>query len=203
MANVYRVSVGGVVHNLSGLIPSGTATMSNNQFTGSFPGIVEYIDGIAIFLRNNIADSQSDCTLQINQLGFKPIFLSNNVSQRVSTEWKNGSSGLFIYDTSLNSGNGGWVFYSGVGGSSVSPSSTTPVMDGTASVGSETDFARGDHRHPSDTSKVSKSGDTMTGTLTCKNGTDYDTKQARNIFIISSSASLPSDGDNGDIALLY
>lgn len=34
-----------------------------------------------------------------------------------------------------------------------SPSSTTPVMDGTASVGSETNYARGDHRHPADTSK--------------------------------------------------
>ena len=34
-----------------------------------------------------------------------------------------------------------------------SPSSTTPLMDGTASVGSEANYARGDHRHPSDTSK--------------------------------------------------
>lgn len=34
-----------------------------------------------------------------------------------------------------------------------SPSSTTPLMDGTASVGSETNYARGDHRHPADTSK--------------------------------------------------
>lgn len=33
------------------------------------------------------------------------------------------------------------------------PSSTTPKMDGTASVGSETAFARGDHRHPTDTSR--------------------------------------------------
>lgn len=32
-------------------------------------------------------------------------------------------------------------------------STTTPKMDGTASVGTETAFARGDHRHPSDTSK--------------------------------------------------
>lgn len=32
-------------------------------------------------------------------------------------------------------------------------SSTTPLMDGTAAVGTETTFARGDHRHPSDTSK--------------------------------------------------
>lgn len=32
-------------------------------------------------------------------------------------------------------------------------SSTTPKMDGTAAVGSETAFARGDHRHPTDTSR--------------------------------------------------
>lgn len=36
----------------------------------------------------------------------------------------------------------------------VSPSSTTPKMNGTAAVGSETAFARGDHVHPSDTSRV-------------------------------------------------
>lgn len=35
-----------------------------------------------------------------------------------------------------------------------SPSSATPLMDGVASVGSSTDFARGDHVHPSDTTKL-------------------------------------------------
>lgn len=38
---------------------------------------------------------------------------------------------------------------------------TTPKMDGTAAVGSETKWAKGDHVHPSDTSKVSVS-DTIT-----------------------------------------
>ena len=33
-------------------------------------------------------------------------------------------------------------------------STTTPLMDGVATVGTETAFARGDHRHPSDTSKA-------------------------------------------------
>lgn len=33
------------------------------------------------------------------------------------------------------------------------PSSTTPLMDGTGAVGTETAFARGDHRHPTDTSR--------------------------------------------------
>lgn len=39
----------------------------------------------------------------------------------------------------------------------VSPSSTTPAMDGTAAVGTETAFARGDHVHPTDTSRAAAS----------------------------------------------
>lgn len=38
----------------------------------------------------------------------------------------------------------------------VAPSTTTPVMDGTAATGSENAFARGDHVHPSDSTKVDK-----------------------------------------------
>ena len=44
-------------------------------------------------------------------------------------------------------------------------STTTPAMDGTAAVGVETTFARGDHVHPSDTTKLDKAGDTMSGNL--------------------------------------
>lgn len=38
--------------------------------------------------------------------------------------------------------------------SGIEKSTTTPKMDGTASIGSETKFAAGDHVHPSDTSRV-------------------------------------------------
>lgn len=38
--------------------------------------------------------------------------------------------------------------------SAIQPTTTTPKMDGTASVGSETKYAKGDHVHPSDTSRV-------------------------------------------------
>ena len=44
--------------------------------------------------------------------------------------------------------------YAPNGGSSVSPYTSNPAMDGTASAGSSNDYARGDHVHPSDTSKV-------------------------------------------------
>lgn len=45
-----------------------------------------------------------------------------------------------------------------------SPSSTAPKANGTAAVGTETAFARGDHVHPSDTKKANLASPTFTGT---------------------------------------
>jgi len=50
--------------------------------------------------------------------------------------------------------------------SSVAPSNVNPLMDGTAASGVSALYSRGDHVHPSDTSRVAKAGDTMTGNLT-------------------------------------
>jgi hypothetical protein len=46
------------------------------------------------------------------------------------------------------------------------PGTAPPIMDSTATVGTSMLFSRQDHIHPSDTSRVAKSGDTMTGQLT-------------------------------------
>ena len=48
------------------------------------------------------------------------------------------------------------------------PSTINPLMDGTASQGVRGEFARSDHVHPSDTSRVKKEGDTVTGNLLVK-----------------------------------
>ena len=53
----------------------------------------------------------------------------------------------------------------GMSSGSVEPSSTTPAMDGVANVGSEGKFARGDHVHPSDTSRFAKAGDDLSGNV--------------------------------------
>lgn len=45
--------------------------------------------------------------------------------------------------------------YAPAGGSSVEPATANPSMDGTAAVGSSAKYAREDHVHPSDTSKLS------------------------------------------------
>lgn len=45
------------------------------------------------------------------------------------------------------------------------PSDTKPKAPGTADAGSESAYARGDHVHPSDDTKLSLSGGTMTGII--------------------------------------
>jgi hypothetical protein len=51
-------------------------------------------------------------------------------------------------------------------------SSTAPAMDGTATIGSSTTVAKADHVHPSDTTKLSLSGGTMTGSIVIPAGQD-------------------------------
>lgn len=48
--------------------------------------------------------------------------------------------------------------------------------------------------------KVTKSGDTLTGILTAQNNTSYGTKQVRNIILSTAD---PSGGSNGDIWIKY
>ena len=54
----------------------------------------------------------------------------------------------------------------GSGGGGAPPSNSNPTMDGVAAPGVLTVYSRGDHVHPTDTSRVAKGGDTMTGNLT-------------------------------------
>ena len=48
----------------------------------------------------------------------------------------------------------------------VQPTTTTPKMDGTAAVGSETKYAKGDHVHPTDTTRQKDLGINSVGTTT-------------------------------------
>ena len=51
-------------------------------------------------------------------------------------------------------------------GSAVTPSDSNPLINGTAAPGTSALYSRGDHVHPSDTGRVAKAGDTMSGDLT-------------------------------------
>jgi hypothetical protein len=51
-------------------------------------------------------------------------------------------------------------------GGGASPSNTNPIMDGVAAPGTATPYARGDHVHPSDTSRAPIANPVFTGTVT-------------------------------------
>ena len=59
-------------------------------------------------------------------------------------------------------------------------SSTSPVMDGTAAVGTSLKYARADHVHASDTSKANLDSPTFTGTPSLPTGTTAVTQTAGN-----------------------
>ena len=97
-----------------------------------------------------------------------------------------------------------------------SPSSSTPLRDGTAAVGTSTDFARGDHRHPTDTSREATANKTTSWSATpgntkfpteklVKDTTDaLDTRlttleESKSVIYISSNAPSSSLGNNGDV----
>ena len=72
-----------------------------------------------------------------------------------------------------------------------SATSTTPAMNGTAAVGSETTYAKGDHVHPTDTTRAPLASPTFTGTPsapTAAAGTNT-TQLATTAFVQSEIAS--------------
>lgn len=82
-------------------------------------------------------------------------------------------------------------------------STTSPKMDGTASVGSELAFARGDHVHPSDTSKADKanslSGYGITDAYTKTEIDNKLTSAVRYKGTVDSYANLPTSNSVGDM----
>ena len=93
------------------------------------------------------------------------------------------------------------------------PSATTPAMDGTATIGSATTYARADHIHPSDTSRAPLASPAFTGTPSMPTGTigvtqtagDNSTKLATTAYVGAAIAASPpvvpnpNRFDNGDM----
>ena len=68
-------------------------------------------------------------------------------------------------------------------------SSASPKMDGTAAVGTSTDYARGDHVHPTDTSRAPLNSPTFTGTpklTTTPSAGDNSTNIASTAFVATA-----------------
>ena len=85
-------------------------------------------------------------------------------------------------------------------GTHVSYSTTAPVMDGTASVGSASTVARSDHKHPTDTSRASKSEFDTHVADTTKHITSTERTNWGTAYTHSQAAHAPSNAEKNQNA---
>lgn len=83
---------------------------------------------------------------------------------------------------------------SGGGGGGALPATVAPLMDGVATVGTTTKYAREDHIHPSDTAKASLASPVFTGNPMAPTPTagDNDTSIATTAFVATAVAAAPN-----------
>lgn len=96
-------------------IPCGKvdATSTATDFTATIPGISAYKTGVCVMLSNHVVTSASGFTININGLGGKHCFNNMTNATQDTTMFNINYTMLFVYDETLDSGNGGWWLYRG------------------------------------------------------------------------------------------
>ena len=109
------IAQGGTVAGPSGVLPyaavDGTSTAT--AFTATIAGVDAYADGLAVVLHNGVITSASGFTIDINGLGAKHCYNNMTNATQDTTIFNVAYTMLFIYDSSLDSGAGGWWCYRG------------------------------------------------------------------------------------------
>ena len=72
-------------------------TSTSTSFIVIISGITELYDGLALLIKNTVVESASGCTLNVNNLGAKRIWLSLSAAY-AATNWALNSTYLFVYD---------------------------------------------------------------------------------------------------------
>ena len=88
------------------------STSTSTAFTATVDGITELRDGVCVYLQNGVVTSASGCTLDINQLGAKPMYASNAAASGVAKVFASTYTMLFVYNSSRIEG-GCWDMYYG------------------------------------------------------------------------------------------
>lgn len=116
-----KLDTTGTAYKTSG-IPYGECNSSSTStvFTATVPGITSLYDGVCVLLKNGVVTSASGFTVNINNLGAKPVYSNmatgNDVTPtdptRDTTIFNINYTMLFVYSEDLVSG-GAWICYRG------------------------------------------------------------------------------------------
>ena len=147
-----KLSVGGTTipigSTLYGTCDTGASTAAKVVTCANFDKL---LTGVTIHVKFTHSNTNSSPTLNVNSTGAKNIYRygTTKPGTTAKTSWQAGAVISFTYDGSY------WQMNDWLNDDSTyTASSTTPAMDGTGVVGTSTDYARADHVHPSDTSRV-------------------------------------------------
>lgn len=87
------------------------STSTSTAFTVQIPEITELVDGVCMYVKNGVVTSAANCTLEVNNLGAKPLYSSMAAASRSTTIFNINYTMLFIYNENRVAG-GCWdVFY--------------------------------------------------------------------------------------------
>lgn len=95
-------------------IPYGVCdgTSTATVFTATVPGVTELRDGVCMWLKNGVVTSASGFTININNLGAKPVYNNMAAATRDTTIWNVAYTMFFVYDSTRVEG-GCWILYRG------------------------------------------------------------------------------------------
>lgn len=95
-------------------IPYGAcdSTSTSTVFTATVPGITELRDGVCMWLKNGVVTSASGFTININNLGAKPVYSNMAAATAETTMFNVNYTMFFVYDSTRVTG-GCWVLYRG------------------------------------------------------------------------------------------
>lgn len=85
---------------------------TDTAFVATIPNITEYYDGLTILLKNGVVTSASGFTININNLGGKPVYSNMAAETRETTIFNVNYTLLLIYDSTRVAG-GCWINYRG------------------------------------------------------------------------------------------
>ena len=88
------------------------STSTATVFTATVPGITELRDGVCMWLKNGVVTSASGFTININNLGAKPVYNNMAAATADTTIFNANYTMLFVYDSTRVAG-GCWVCYRG------------------------------------------------------------------------------------------
>lgn len=107
-----NVAIDGLINESGIAYGKVDATSTATVFTATVVGVSELKDGTSVMLRNGVITSASGWTLNVNNLGAKPVYSNMADATRETTTFNINYTILFIYDENRVDG-GCWIYYRG------------------------------------------------------------------------------------------